>query len=89
MQAQDYAYLYDLEENFWWFVGMREITRRLLDQVCVPGMVRRALDAGWVGSDAVVLGRCDAVTQGRLSLGDRLWGRVHGRRLAGPGQSGG
>ena len=46
MQAQDYAYLYELEENFWWFVGMREITRSLLDQVCAPEMVRRALDAG-------------------------------------------
>src|SRR2546428_12749270 len=46
MQAQDYAYLYELEENFWWFVGMREISQRLLDRVCAKGTRRRALDAG-------------------------------------------
>ena len=46
MQAQDYAYLYELEENFWWFRGMREITRSLLNQVCPKGTVIRALDTG-------------------------------------------
>lgn len=46
MQAQDYAYLYELEENFWWFVGMREITRSLLNQQCEKGNVWSALDAG-------------------------------------------
>ena len=46
MQAQDYAYLYELEENFWWFVGMREISRSLLDQVRAKGLRGRALDAG-------------------------------------------
>jgi ubiquinone/menaquinone biosynthesis C-methylase UbiE len=46
MQRQDYAYLYELEEDFWWFAGMREITRSLLDQVCAKGIPRRALDAG-------------------------------------------
>ena len=66
MQAQDYAYLYELEENFWWFVGMREITRSLLNQVCPKGTVMTALDAGcgtggmlswlshYTGSDGVV-----------------------------------
>ena len=46
MKTQDYAYLYELEENFWWFVGMREISQRLLDRVCAKGTRRRALDAG-------------------------------------------
>ncbi|HMH45219.1 MAG TPA: class I SAM-dependent methyltransferase, partial [Pyrinomonadaceae bacterium] len=46
MQAQDYAYLYELEENFWWFRGMREITRSLLNQHCEKGNVRSTLDAG-------------------------------------------
>lgn len=46
MQAQDYAYLYELEENFWWFRGMREITRSLLNPVCEKGSVQSALDAG-------------------------------------------
>ena len=45
MQPQDYAYLYELEENFWWFVGMREITRSLLDQI-ISEPAGRVLDAG-------------------------------------------
>lgn len=48
MQAEDYAYLYALEEDFWWFVGMREITATLLDSVCPPTVPRdrSILDAG-------------------------------------------
>jgi len=46
MQPQDYAYLYELEESFWWFVGMREITRALLDPILSRGVHRRVLDAG-------------------------------------------
>ena len=46
MQPQDYAYLYELEENFWWFVGMREITRTLLDGIVPAGGAGRVLDAG-------------------------------------------
>lgn len=30
MQFSDYEYLYNLEEDFWWFAGMREITRTML-----------------------------------------------------------
>lgn len=45
MQPQDYAYLYELEENFWWFVGMREITQALLDSTAA-GPAGRVLDAG-------------------------------------------
>jgi ubiquinone/menaquinone biosynthesis C-methylase UbiE len=45
MQTEDYEYLYRLEENFWWFAGMREITATLLDPFLPPG-ARRILDAG-------------------------------------------
>jgi SAM-dependent methyltransferase len=46
MEAEDYSYLYELEEDFWWFVGMREITAALLDPVCPPTRDRLILDAG-------------------------------------------
>ena len=46
MQVEDYAYLYRLEEHFWWFVGMREITAVLLDPVCPLTQDRLVLDAG-------------------------------------------
>lgn len=46
MQAEDYEYLYALEESFWWFAGMRAITAALLDPVCAPGRDRVVLDAG-------------------------------------------
>ena len=46
MRAQDYADLYALEESLWWFTGMREVTRALLDPVCPRGHVRDVLDAG-------------------------------------------
>ncbi len=45
MQDEDYEYLYALEERFWWFVGMREITARLLDPF-LPECDRTILDAG-------------------------------------------
>jgi SAM-dependent methyltransferase len=46
MQPHDYAYLYELEENFWWFAGMRDITSRLLDPLLPQRTDRRVLDAG-------------------------------------------
>jgi SAM-dependent methyltransferase len=45
MQSEDYDYLYRLEESFWWFAGMREITASLLDPFLPPGP-RLILDAG-------------------------------------------
>ncbi|MCG3160684.1 MAG: Ubiquinone/menaquinone biosynthesis C-methyltransferase UbiE [Acidobacteria bacterium] len=45
MQTEDYEYLYKLEENFWWFAGMREITAALLDPF-LPSRDRVILDAG-------------------------------------------
>src|SRR5437868_8269964 len=46
MQTEDYDYLYLLEESFWWFVGMREISAALLDPLCPPTRNRIILDAG-------------------------------------------
>jgi ubiquinone/menaquinone biosynthesis C-methylase UbiE len=46
MQPSDYAYLYDLEDKFWWFAGMRDITSALLDPLCPPTRSRLILDAG-------------------------------------------
>ncbi len=46
MQTEDYEYLYALEESFWWFPGMREITAALLDPFCPQGRDRLILDAG-------------------------------------------
>lgn len=46
MQEEDYAYLYELEENFWWFAGMRDVTAALLDPLCLPARERAVLDAG-------------------------------------------
>ncbi|MBS1791623.1 MAG: class I SAM-dependent methyltransferase [Acidobacteria bacterium] len=45
MQDEDYEYLYSLEERFWWFAGMREITASLLDPF-LPQADRMILDAG-------------------------------------------
>jgi hypothetical protein len=33
MNSEDYKLLHDLENDFWWFVGMRAITASLLDQI--------------------------------------------------------
>lgn len=45
MQDEDYEYLYALEESFWWFAGMREITASLLDPF-LSASDRTILDAG-------------------------------------------
>jgi SAM-dependent methyltransferase len=37
MQNEDYEYLNDLEERFWWFAGMREISASLLDPLLSGG----------------------------------------------------
>ena len=46
MRTEDFEYLYALEEGFWWFAGMREVTAALLDPVCPRGRRRAILDAG-------------------------------------------
>jgi ubiquinone/menaquinone biosynthesis C-methylase UbiE len=46
MQFAEYASLYELEEDYWWFAGMRDITAALLDPLCPPHQDRLVLDAG-------------------------------------------
>ncbi|HVF56862.1 MAG TPA: class I SAM-dependent methyltransferase [Pyrinomonadaceae bacterium] len=46
MQTEDYAHLYELENDFWWFEGMREITATLLDPLFRPARDNSILDAG-------------------------------------------
>jgi SAM-dependent methyltransferase len=47
MRAKDYEFLYALEDDFWWFAGMREITAALLDPFCSStGRPQCVLDAG-------------------------------------------
>lgn len=47
MQPEDFEFLYELEENFWWFAGMREITAAVLDPaICALSRPRMILDAG-------------------------------------------
>ena len=46
MQPEDYDYMYELEDHFWWFAGMRTVAGALLDQYCAANCNRRILDAG-------------------------------------------
>ena len=46
MKPQDYEYLYQLEEDFWWFAGMREISASLLNPILSRDADLRILDAG-------------------------------------------
>lgn len=44
MHEQDFELLYQLEETFWWFVAMRQITDEIVSKRLKPGV--RILDAG-------------------------------------------
>jgi len=46
MQPNDYADLHALEDELWWFAGMREITAALLDPICLGNGNKVVLDAG-------------------------------------------
>jgi SAM-dependent methyltransferase len=46
MHKEDFEYLYNLEENLWWFIGMREITRVLLNSERQVYQSKTILDAG-------------------------------------------
>ncbi len=46
MKTEDYQYLYEVEENLWWFRGMEKITQVLLDQIWADSGKRNILDAG-------------------------------------------
>jgi SAM-dependent methyltransferase len=45
MRAEDFEYLYKLEENFWWFVAMRDITDTIVG-ADLQGQHLNVLDAG-------------------------------------------
>jgi SAM-dependent methyltransferase len=45
MRAEDFEYLYDIEENFWWFVAMRDITDAIV-RPDIEGKSLAILDAG-------------------------------------------
>jgi SAM-dependent methyltransferase len=46
MQADEYRKMFALEENFWWYRGMLDITRRLLGRYCRTNDNFKILDAG-------------------------------------------
>ena len=46
MRSDDFSDLFELEETLWWFRGMREITRALLDPELGESIPRKILDAG-------------------------------------------
>ena len=46
MQSEDYQHLFELEDEFWWFAGMRQITAALLEPVLPADVARTVLDAG-------------------------------------------
>jgi SAM-dependent methyltransferase len=46
MRTEDYQDLFELEEEFWWFVGMRQITAAVLDPLLRENVSRIVLDAG-------------------------------------------
>lgn len=46
MRTQDYNILYKIEESYWWFVGMRRITRSILDAYYKDTDQLNLLDAG-------------------------------------------
>ena len=46
MEPEAYDEMYQLETGHWWYVGMRAITRRLIETVCVNQDDWHILDAG-------------------------------------------
>ena len=46
MRSQDFEYLYQLEETFWWFVAMRQVTDTVLAGPLAHTPTPRILDAG-------------------------------------------
>ncbi|MGB8507677.1 MAG: class I SAM-dependent methyltransferase [Pyrinomonadaceae bacterium] len=60
MRVEDFNYLYELEEHFWWFAGMRDVTSVLLGEARALPPGGKILDAGcgtggmlsWLKSEA-------------------------------------
>ena len=56
MEISVYQKSYYFQESFWWFVGMRKIYSRILDNVNNQSVVRRVLDVGCgVGNNLNIL----------------------------------
>src|SRR5262249_13639055 len=46
MRPEEYEFMYELEEKFWWYVGMRQITDAIVEKQLKNGASRQILDAG-------------------------------------------
>ena len=46
MEREEYRYLFELEERLWWFQGMKNITRALIERFAPNQRQFRILDAG-------------------------------------------
>ncbi len=46
MEKEEYRRLFELEDHLWWFTGMSEISRSLLDRFCPETRPLSILDAG-------------------------------------------
>ncbi|MCS7001905.1 MAG: class I SAM-dependent methyltransferase [Dehalococcoidia bacterium] len=46
MKRAEYRVMFEIEDGFWWYVGMRAATARILDATLPPADHRRVLDAG-------------------------------------------
>lgn len=46
MEPEEYQYLFELEDNLWWFTGMRRITEALMERFGPRDRRIRILDAG-------------------------------------------
>ncbi|HEX3280336.1 MAG TPA: class I SAM-dependent methyltransferase, partial [Pyrinomonadaceae bacterium] len=89
MKQKDYADLHALEEEFWWFVGMRDITSALLDPICTRARDQTILDAGcgtggnlaWLAryaGNGKVVGIDVAAEALRFCSSDNRWRLLHG-----------
>jgi ubiquinone/menaquinone biosynthesis C-methylase UbiE len=46
MELEEYKIMYDLEENYWWYIGLRNLLLKLLKEIKKEENICRVLDAG-------------------------------------------
>ncbi|MBI2864143.1 MAG: class I SAM-dependent methyltransferase [Chloroflexi bacterium] len=62
MNSEEYHLMYQIEDGYWWYKGMRQITFALLNGIASGRQERRVLDAGCgTGGNMVPLGRFGSV----------------------------